>query len=49
MENSEGYVKDYPAGDSLVVRAGDFIAGMTDRYAMALYEQVFLPKSWPIL
>jgi dGTPase len=49
MENPEGYVKDYPAGDLLVVRTGDFVAGMTDRYAMALYEQVFLPKSWPIL
>jgi len=45
----EGYVKDYPAGDPLIVRAGDFVAGMTDRYAMALYEQLFLPRSWPIL
>ncbi|MEN6310688.1 MAG: hypothetical protein ABFD80_04030 [Acidobacteriota bacterium] len=32
-----------------MVRAGDFIAGMTDRYAMALYEQLFLPRAWPIL
>ena len=49
MERPEEYVKPYPAGDPAVVRAGDFIAGMTDRYAMALYERVFLPKSWPIL
>ena len=49
MERPEEYVKDYPAGDPVIVRAGDFIAGMTDRYAMSLYEQVFLPKSWPIL
>ncbi len=48
-QKPEGYVKDYPAGDSLIVRAGDFIAGMTDRYAMALYEQLFLPRAWPIL
>jgi dGTPase len=48
-ERPEGYVKEYPAGDSLVLRVGDFIAGMTDRYAMALYEQLFLPRSWPIL
>ena len=48
-ENPEGYVKDYPPGDPLIVRAGDFVAGMTDRYAMALYEQLFLPRSWPIL
>jgi dGTPase len=49
LEHPEGYVKDYPPGDPLVVRAGDFVAGMTDRYAMALYEQLFFPKSWPIL
>ncbi len=49
MEKPEEYIKDYPAGDPVIVRAGDFIAGMTDRYAMALYEQLFLPKSWPIL
>jgi dGTPase len=49
MERPEDYIKPYPAGDPAVVRAGDFIAGMTDRYAMSLYEQVFLPKAWPIL
>jgi dGTPase len=49
MERPEDYIKPYPAGDPVVVRAGDFIAGMTDRYAMALYEHLFLPKSWPIL
>ncbi len=49
MDRPEDHVKGYPAGDPVIVRAGDFIAGMTDRYAMALYERVFLPKSWPIL
>jgi dGTPase len=24
----------------------DFIAGMTDRYAVSLYEQLFIPKPW---
>ncbi len=48
-ENPEGYVKEYPLGDPLIVRTGDFIAGMTDRYAMSLYEELFLPRSWPIL
>lgn len=24
----------------------DFIAGMTDRYALALYSEIFLPKGW---
>jgi dGTPase len=45
----EDYIRPYPAGDPVIVRVGDFIAGMTDRYAMALYEQIFLPKAWPIL
>lgn len=26
----------------------DFIAGMTDRYALRIYEQIFLPKPWSI-
>jgi len=26
----------------------DFIAGMTDRYAVALYEDLFIPKPWAI-
>ncbi|MBN2198621.1 MAG: deoxyguanosinetriphosphate triphosphohydrolase [Candidatus Aminicenantes bacterium] len=42
LESPAGYVKDYPAGDSLEKRAGDFIAGMTDLYALALYEKLFL-------
>ncbi|MGE4403711.1 MAG: deoxyguanosinetriphosphate triphosphohydrolase [Desulfobulbus sp.] len=27
----------------------DFIAGMTDRYALALYSQIFMPKPWSML
>jgi len=27
----------------------DFIAGMTDRYALALYEQIFIPRPWSVL
>ncbi len=27
----------------------DFIAGMTDRYALGLYNQVFMPKPWTVL
>lgn len=30
-------------------RAADFIAGMTDRYALNLYEKMFLPKPWAVL
>jgi dGTPase len=28
--------------------ACDFIAGMTDRYALNLYESIFIPKPWMI-
>jgi dGTPase len=30
----------------LDVAAKDFVAGMTDRYAINLYEQLFIPKPW---
>jgi dGTPase len=26
--------------------ASDFLAGMTDRFAVNLYEQLFIPKPW---
>lgn len=38
----------YP-GDPLPVSTADFIAGMTDRFAMNLYHRLFLPQPWKIL
>jgi dGTPase len=32
--------------DGLDVATQDFIAGMTDRYAVGLFEQLFIPKPW---
>jgi dGTPase len=32
--------------EGLDVAAQDFVAGMTDRYAVSLYEQLFIPKPW---
>ena len=26
----------------------DFVAGMTDRYAVRLFEQIYIPKPWTI-
>ncbi|MFQ6069469.1 MAG: deoxyguanosinetriphosphate triphosphohydrolase [Candidatus Aminicenantales bacterium] len=46
LEEPEEYIKPYPHGDSLEKRVVDFIAGMTDRYALALYEKLFFPSSW---
>jgi dGTPase len=32
--------------DGLDVATRDFIAGMTDRYAVRLFEQLFIPQPW---
>jgi dGTPase len=32
--------------DGLDVATRDFVAGMTDRYAVRLFEQLFIPKPW---
>ena len=32
--------------EGIDVAAGDFIAGMTDRFAVGLYERLFIPRPW---
>ena len=32
--------------EGLDAAARDFLAGMTDRYAVNLYERLFIPKPW---
>ena len=32
--------------DGLDTAVKDFVAGMTDRYAVALFQQLFVPRSW---
>lgn len=39
---------DYPAGTTRSRMVCDYIAGMTDRYALALYANIFLPKPWSV-
>jgi dGTPase len=34
------------AEEGVDVAARDFLAGMTDRYAVALFESLFIPKPW---
>jgi len=34
------------ASDGLDVAVRDFLAGMTDRFAIALYERLFIPRPW---
>ena len=48
------YLLDHPLpeidngvpGDSLERRTVDFIAGMTDNFAMQLYQKLFFPSTW---
>jgi len=50
-------VRDQPAAfldvriierDGLDAAARDFLAGMTDRYAVRLFEQLYIPKPWAV-
>ncbi len=41
-------IAHYPPGTPRERMACDFIAGMTDRYALNLYENIFIPKPWMI-
>jgi dGTPase len=34
--------------EGLEVDARDFLAGMTDRYAVSLFEELFVPRSWSV-
>ena len=34
--------------EGMEMAAKDFLAGMTDRYAVALFEELFVPKSWSV-
>jgi dGTPase len=34
--------------EGLDAAARDFLAGMTDRYAVALFEDLFVPRSWNV-
>jgi dGTPase len=45
VANPEKYV-DTASGEPVERLAIDFIAGMTDRYALNLYEELFMPRKW---
>ena len=34
------------APGDVATHVADYIAGMTDRYALRMYEQLFLPQRW---
>jgi dGTPase len=38
--------KEIAFRDGIDIAACDFIAGMTDRYAIRLFEEIYIPKSY---
>ncbi len=47
LEHPEEVPEEYHrAPGDLPIRVADYIAGMTDRYALRTYEQLFLPQGW---
>jgi len=49
LQNPDDYINTYPKNDPAEKRVRDFIAGMTDLYALRLYEKLFFPRTWPVL
>ena len=47
LEHPEAVPAEYAsAPGDLPTRVADYIAGMTDRFALRTYEQLFLPRGW---
>lgn len=46
--HAKHWPKGVPESDGLSRAVGDFITGMTDRYAIRVYEEYFLPKRWTV-
>lgn len=51
MEHPDEISKEFPEEMSgrKETMVCDFIAGMTDRFALAMYEQIFLPQPWLVV
>lgn len=47
LEHPEAVPAEYRSTrDDLPTQVADYIAGMTDRFALRMYEQLFLPQGW---
>lgn len=52
IENGDWFMEHHAQkieGEPLPVLVADFLAGMTDRYALKLFESIFMPKPWKVL
>ncbi len=50
FDNPEKMPEEFqPQGEEeLPIKVCDYVAGMTDRYALKVYEELFLPKPWMV-
>lgn len=47
VQNPQGYLSDQTCQEETVERAAvDFLAGMTDNFALTLYRHLFVPQEW---
>lgn len=46
-EMPEQYQED-PRGEGIERRVVDYVAGMTDSFAIQLFQELFVPKMWPV-
>lgn len=44
----ESLIKDEISENNIQRAVCDYIAGMTDRYALGLYKEIFFPKPWMV-
>jgi dGTPase len=48
LADPERLPAEYQSDDDAPRRVADFVASMTDRYAIELYEDVFVPQHWSV-
>ena len=48
LELSEEYLNLMDAGQEKERVVCDYIAGMTDQYAMQAFADLYIPKAWPV-
>ena len=41
--------QDNPRNESLQRRVADYVAGMTDRYAITVFTEIYIPQEWAVL
>lgn len=46
LKNPHKLPTNLPNEDDVIIKIRDFLAGMTDRYAIEIYENIFVPKPW---